>query len=54
MDPKGANLLGDLLEKEVEKYHAKSVVESGAIQFSSVVYNSFGKKETGKRESKVT
>jgi orotate phosphoribosyltransferase len=51
VDPKGANLLGDLLEKEVEKYHAKSVVglESGAIQSSSVVYNSFGKKRNGQK-----
>jgi orotate phosphoribosyltransferase len=51
VDPKGANLLGDLLEKEVEKYHAKSVggLESGAIQSSSVVYNSFGKKRNGQK-----
>ena len=49
-DPKGANLLGDLLVKEVEKYHAKSVggLESGAIQISSsVVYKSSGKKRNG-------
>jgi orotate phosphoribosyltransferase len=49
-DPKGANLLGYLLVKEVEKYHAKSVggLESGAIQISSsVVYKSSGKKRKG-------
>lgn len=49
-DPKGANLLGDLLVKEVEKYHAKSVggLESGAIQISSsVVYKSSGKNRKG-------
>jgi orotate phosphoribosyltransferase len=46
-DPKDAILLGDLLVKEVEKYHAKSVggLGSGAIQISSsVVYKSSGKK----------
>jgi orotate phosphoribosyltransferase len=49
-DPKGANLLGDLLVKEVEKYRAKSVggLESGAIQISSsVVYKSSGNKRKG-------
>jgi orotate phosphoribosyltransferase len=49
-DPKDAILLGDLLVKEVEKYHAKSVggLGSGAIQISSsVVYKSSGKKRKG-------